>query len=119
MPLAWAHAEFIKAATVGQRGRAIETLAAVTAELAAESARPTWHWRTDVPFASVPAGRDVLIDVDRPFTVEVSGVAHRAVPVGLGRYAVRFDASAPLGEVTVTVDASLEDPIVATIERAL
>jgi glucoamylase len=93
MPLAWAHAELIKLATHGKRGRPVEQLPAVTAHLAANPAAAAWHWRVDLPFASVPAGKDVVIDHPTPFTLGIGDRVLTGAPIGAGRHGVTLTAA--------------------------
>jgi glucoamylase len=67
MPLVWAHAEFLKLLVAREQGRPVERLRAVEQRYAAPRAARAWHWRPDLPFAGLPAGRNLAIDLPRPF----------------------------------------------------
>ncbi len=109
MPLAWAHAEFIKLATYRMRGGPIEQLATVVRRYAMPpSAAVAWHWRTRTPFASVPAGTPVLIDHPRPFSLRIDGEEHESHPIGFGRYGVDLG---PLHRPTTFVVAERGEPV--------
>jgi glucoamylase len=67
MPLAWAHAEFVKLAASHTLGRVFDRPAAVWARYA--GMRPdaaTWVWTPGAPIASLGAGRALLILLPRP-----------------------------------------------------
>ena len=99
MPLAWAHAEFLKLLSARTTGRPVELLDAVAQRY--DGRRPaaaTWHWRTSAPFEALPDGRDLLVEDGRPFVVHTGfdgwqGVHERAsTPLGLGMHGVRWTA---------------------------
>ncbi len=89
MPLAWAHAEFIKLATYEARSRPIEQLEIVVATLAAATTPPAWVWRVDLSFDSMPAGRDLIVDYSAPFVLTAGSHTFMSTPTGLHRYMVR------------------------------
>ncbi|MCB9993629.1 MAG: glucan 1,4-alpha-glucosidase [Hyphomicrobiaceae bacterium] len=73
MPLVWAHAEFLKLLTTMANGRPTELLAEVEARYGGKvPAASRWHWRTNSPFVSMPKGRALLIERDRPFVLHFS-----------------------------------------------
>jgi glucoamylase len=103
MPLAWAHAEFLKLLCARQEKRPIEMLTGVENHLRGKSARlGTWHWRTDTPFDALPADRDFLVEMDAPFVLHLGfdgwhNVEDRpSAPLAFGRHGVRL-ARADLG----------------------
>jgi glucoamylase len=59
----------------------------------------TWHWRADVPFAALPAGRALIIEDRSPFTLHfgvddwTKPTDRTAEPLGLGMFGVRFDTA--------------------------
>jgi glucoamylase len=105
MPLVWAHAEFLKLLIARAQGRPVELLRDVEQRYAVARAAAAWHWRTDLPFSTLPSGRDLVIDLPRAFRLHVgfdgwqdaSDVASTAAP--FGRHVVRFRAKRrPEGE---------------------
>lgn len=88
MPLAWAHAEYIKLATFASRQRPIELLPQVAEGLARGTTRPAWYWRTDLPFSTAAAGREVVIDHPDPFVLRADGVEEPSRALGCGRHGV-------------------------------
>ena len=115
MPLVWAHAEFLKLLVARQHRRPLELLDTVE-EHVAQRLRDsgTWHWRRDVPFDSLPAGRDLLIDLAQPFVLHVGfdgwqGIDDRASsPLPFGRHGVRLTAVELRGRGAL--DFTLRDP---------
>ncbi len=68
MPLLWAHSEFLKLIVARDGGRPVELLNSVEQRYAGVKPKAQlWHWRPDVPFAAVPRGRDVRIELPFPF----------------------------------------------------
>ncbi len=121
MPLAWAHAEFIKLATHRMRGCPIEQLASVRGRYqpsgsAAGKANPVaWHWRRETPFDFAPADAPIIVDHPSPFVVDVDGDQRPSSPLGLGRHGVT------LGPVRDTMVFTMTDAdgaaITATIQQ--
>lgn len=92
MPLVWAHAEFLKVVHACDRGRPLELLEAVSERFpkAATPEAKTWHWRSDLPFDTLPAGRTLQVEALQPFnlTFQLGGGAQRtrasrSLPFGL------------------------------------
>ncbi|HEX9107173.1 MAG TPA: glycoside hydrolase family 15 protein, partial [Longimicrobiales bacterium] len=112
MPLVWAHAEFLKLLVARELGRPFELLRVVEERY---HFRPpeaaTWFWRDAAPFSRLPAGKAIVVESDRPFSLhygfdptngngwERPGEAH-AVALGLGMWGVRLEA-AVLGNARV------------------
>jgi len=67
MPLVWAHAEFVKLVAAQHTGEVIETLDAVADRYQVPRPARAYRFRTDVPLSRLPAGRDLIIEDDRPF----------------------------------------------------
>jgi glucoamylase len=99
MPLVWAHAEFLKLLVARQRKRPLELLASVEEYLRLkETKNDTWHWRPDLTFDVVPAGRDVLVDMPAPFVLHLGFDGWQSLedrpstPLAFGRHGVRLAA---------------------------
>jgi glucoamylase len=99
MPLVWAHAEFLKLLVARQRKRPLELLGSVEEYLRLKQTKnDTWHWRPDLPFDVVPAGRDLLVDMPVPFVLHLGfdgwqGIEDRpSTPLAFGRHGVRLTA---------------------------
>ncbi len=110
MPLAWAHAEFIKLATEPIRGCPIEQLDSVRRRYEHPTTRPlAWHWRVETPFTAAPSGSPIMIDHSWPFILELEGESLPSLPLGLGRHGVRLKpVSQPLSAtLTETSDHSV------------
>lgn len=96
MPLAWAHAEFLKLLLALPRREPLERLPAVVQRYRQPRLPDIWHWRTDTPLESVSQGCDLLIEAPQPFTLHIgfdgwSDVRDLdAVPLGLSMYGVRL-----------------------------
>jgi glucoamylase len=88
MPLVWAHAEFLKLLVARERGRPVEWLASVEqhfghrplarqGDVASKEARAAsgrskiWHWRDEVPIASLPTDKLLAIEDRVPFTLHL------------------------------------------------
>lgn len=72
MPLVWAHAEFLKLLVAKERGRPLELLDAVWKRYQGHIPEATtWHWRSDVPFSTLPKGRTLLIENVQPFVLHM------------------------------------------------
>ncbi len=100
MPLAWAHAEFLKLFVARESRRPCERLRVVEERYRTERPAGAWHWRPETPIERLPRGRDLIIEAPRPFTLRfgVDGwanvVERDAVPLGLGMSGVRLAAAA-------------------------
>jgi glucoamylase len=79
MPLVWAHAEFLKLLIACAQGRPVELLHDVEQRYAVPRAAAAWHWRLDLPFPTLPAGRDLVVDLPRPFRLHVGFDGWQAV----------------------------------------
>jgi glucoamylase len=97
MPLVWAHAEFLKLLYARKEKRPIELLNCVEKHLRDKSANTgIWHWRTETPFATLPADRDLLVEMQSPFILHVgfdgwNSVEDRpSAPLPFGRHGVRL-----------------------------
>jgi glucoamylase len=98
MPLAWAHAEFLKLVRARQLKRPTELLISVENHLREKDAEVgTWHWRTDTPFDALPANRDLLIEMDGPFILHMGFDGWKAIEdrsskaLPFGRHGVHLD----------------------------
>ena len=99
MPLVWAHAEFLKLLVARELGQPIELLRCVHERYAGASHRSTaWHWRHDVPFDGLPAGRDLVLEAGTAFVLHLGFDGWRdaedraSTPVAFGRHGVRLTA---------------------------
>jgi glucoamylase len=97
MPLVWAHAEFLKLLCAREQKRPIELLRSVEQHFQNKAARGgTWHWRTDTPFDALPAQRDLLVEMERPFVLHMGFDGWQAIedrpstPLPFGRHGVRL-----------------------------
>ena len=104
MPLLWTHAEFLKLRIARELRRPIELLPSVEQRYLpaggdhAARAAATWHWRDEVPVLRHEAGRALLIEDRRRFTLHfgfdgwqrVDERGAEAQPFGL--WAVRLTA---------------------------
>ena len=100
MPLVWAHAEFLKLLIAREKKRPLELLRSVEDHLAKTGGRAkAWHWRLDTPFAALPAGRELVIDLAEPFVLHFGfdgwqGTTDReSMPLPFGRHGVRLGAA--------------------------
>ena len=58
MPLVWAHAELLKLLVAQDRRRPLELLDCLWQRYAGtRPAAPTWFWRSEVPFDTLPRAR--------------------------------------------------------------
>jgi glucoamylase len=95
MPLVWAHAEFLKLLCAREQKRPLELLKSVEKHLQKVKRAGTWHWRTDTPFDVLPATRDLLIEMERPFVLHMGFDGWQAIedrpssPLAFGRHGVR------------------------------
>jgi glucoamylase len=96
MPLVWAHAEFLKLLCAWEQKRPLELLKSVEKHLRQKTGSGTWHWRTDTPFDALPAGRDLLIEMEKPFVLHVGFDGWQETqdksskPLAFGRHGVRL-----------------------------
>jgi glucoamylase len=100
MPLVWAHAEFLKLLCARDQKRPIDFLDCVEAHYKGRTATcEAWHWRLDTPFRSLPADRDLLIEMPAPFTLHLGFDGWQAIedrpsaPIAFGMHAVRLRKS--------------------------
>jgi glucoamylase len=107
MPLVWAHAEFLKLLVAREHRCPVERLESVWERYGGKQpAAPTWYWRSEVPFDTLPAGRSLVIEEQRPFVLHLGWDGWERVedrpsqPIGLSMHGVRIDASElPMGAV--------------------
>ena len=99
MPLVWAHAELLKLLVAQDRRRPLELLDCLWQRYAGtRPAAPTWFWRSEVPFDTLPRARSLVIEEQRPFTLHLGWngwhdvAEHPSQPLGLGMHGVRLDA---------------------------
>jgi glucoamylase len=95
MPLVWAHAEFLKLLVARERGRPLELLDAVRGRYGdSQRAAAKWHWRDTAPVTTLPAGRSLVIESRRPFSLHYGFEGWQRVqdqpsqPLGLGMHGV-------------------------------
>ncbi|HMK95967.1 MAG TPA: glycoside hydrolase family 15 protein [Acidimicrobiales bacterium] len=99
MPLVWAHSEYLKLYVGVTTKLPVERLVGVERRYgkAAEPAA-TWFWRDSSPFARLPAGRALVLEAGRPFTLHFGydgwqDVSDRGSdPLGLGMHGARVAA---------------------------
>lgn len=110
MPLAWAHAEFLKLLATRQSGRPFELLRAVERRYGAARPRAAaWHWRAELPFERLPAGRDLLVDSDAEFLLHAGFDGWReafdraSAPLGCGRHGVRLSRAELAGHASLQI----------------
>lgn len=99
MPLVWAHAEYLKLLHARQKMRPVEMLQSVEAHLRGRrSMAKAWHWRPGTPFAALPEGRDLVIDLPTAFVLHLGYDGWQSVedrlssPLQFGRQGVRLTA---------------------------
>ena len=97
MPLVWAHAEFLKLLRARREKRPIELLNSLEKHLRRKVAKVgTWHWRTDAPFDTLPANRDLLVEMESPFVMHIGFGGWKAIEdrssatLPFGRHGVRL-----------------------------
>ena len=97
MPLVWAHAEFLKLLCGRDQERPIDLLGCVEEHYRGRPiACEAWHWRLDTPFRSLPADRDLLIEMPAPFALHLGFDGWQAIedrpsaPIAFGMHAVRL-----------------------------
>ena len=72
MPLAWAHAEFVKLAASHQLGRAFDRPQIVWQRYAGRQPDPsTWVWTPSAPIRSLPLGKALLLLFSRPVSLHL------------------------------------------------
>ncbi len=108
MPLAWAHAEFVKLLVTRQTGKPVELLRAVERRYGAARPRAAaWHWRTEAPFERLPPQREFLVEGDEAFLLHAGFDGWRAAfdrasaPLGCGRHGVRLAPGELAGHATL------------------
>jgi glucoamylase len=108
MPLAWAHSELIKLVLTATSGRPVELLEAVAARYAATApAAATWYWQDVAPVQVLPAGRSLVVQDARPFTLHFgfdgwNGVTDlSAQPLGLDMYGAALDPGELAGHASL------------------
>jgi glucoamylase len=108
MPLAWAHAEFVKLAVSHAQGRVSDRPAAVWKRYAGQAPTPaTWVWTPGAAIAGLAAGKNLLIVLPGPAIVRY-GFEHwleteerGSEDAGLGLHVVRIAASELAGHDTL------------------
>lgn len=100
MPLAWAHAEFIKLAASRAAGRPLDRIDAVWARYRGERPQAeVWIWTPVAPFARLPRGRDLWIVLPVPARLHLGHDGWldvrdaECVPLGLGFHGTRVAAA--------------------------
>jgi glucoamylase len=108
MPLAWAHAEFLKLYLACSGGRPFELLDAVAERYGAQMpAAGCWRWRNATPIGQLPVGRALAVECDVPFTLHFGwdgweGVSDEDAAESMpGRWIVRFGADVLEGHDTL------------------
>lgn len=101
MPLVWTHSEFLQLYVARARGKPMDFLQCVSKRYHGRQPRAaTWHWRAEVPFATLPQGRALVIEDRVPFSLHAGftdwsrPVDYTAEPLGLGMFGVRLEAAA-------------------------
>ena len=80
MPLVWAHAEFLKLLCARSLKRPLAMLRSVENHLRNRpAARGTWHWRGNVPFDTLPADRDLVIEMPAAFRLHLGFEGWQAI----------------------------------------
>jgi len=98
MPLAWAHAEFLKLLVARDQGRPIERLRCVERRYGTPRPASAWHWRPEAPFDELPPHRDLVIEAAEPFVLHHGFDGWQAIgdrpstSLPFGRHAVRLPA---------------------------
>jgi len=73
MPLAWAHAEYLKLTCALRDGRPVERLDAVEARYGRGVPAPRhWHWRDAAPVTRIPGQAPVIVEARVPFVLHHS-----------------------------------------------
>jgi glucoamylase len=101
----WTHAEFLQLYVARSRGIPMDYLKCVDERYHNHQPRAaTWHWRAEVPFSTLPAGRALVIEDRVPFTLHFglddwsSPEDRSAEPIGLGMFGVRFEEAELAGK---------------------
>jgi glucoamylase len=99
MPLAWAHAEFVKLAASRARGRVLDRTEAAWRRYGGTRPNPdTWVWTAGAPIAALAPGKALFILLPRPAVLRLGhdgwqGVEERPTrEAGLGLHATRIPA---------------------------
>jgi glucoamylase len=115
MPLAWAHAEFVKLVASRRAGHPVDRVDAVWARYRGE--RPqvdTWIWTPAAPVACVPRDCALLIVLPGPARLHLGYDGWRdaqdreCTPQGLGFYGLRIEPAAIAGRDSL--DFTWQDP---------
>jgi glucoamylase len=111
MPLVWAHAEFLKLVIARETGRPVELLEAVRERYGGgmPAARHT-RWRDETPVASLAAGRTLLVEDRRAFTLhfgwdgwqDVEEIEAAPLPFGLWGVAIGPERTRGRGRLDFT-----------------
>ncbi|HEV8027929.1 MAG TPA: glycoside hydrolase family 15 protein [Stellaceae bacterium] len=100
MPLVWAHAEFLKLLCARKENRPLELLSSVENHLRGKAAgHGVWRWRSETPFETLPADRDLVVEGEGPFLLHFGfdgwqDIQDRgSAPLPFGRHGVRLAKS--------------------------
>ncbi|HQT29682.1 MAG TPA: glycoside hydrolase family 15 protein [Thiobacillus sp.] len=100
MPLAWAHAEFIKLAASHACGQVFDRPAAVWQRYAGKPpAAAAWVWTPRARIGHLAAGRDLLILLPQPAVLHLRfdggshGIDRPTQPLGLALHGLKLDAA--------------------------
>ena len=116
MPLAWAHAEFLKLLVAREQGRPIELLRCVEERYRARSPAGTWHWRRETPITELPPHRDLVIEAAEAFVLHHGFDGWRDIgdrsstPLPFGRHAVRLSADELTGRAVLDFTCRFAEP---------
>lgn len=104
MPLAWAHAEFVKLAASRAMGHCVDRIDALWARYRGmRRATVAWVWTPAAPVARLPRECALLIALPVPTRVHLGYDGWRdaadidSVPLGLGQHGVRIESAALAG----------------------
>lgn len=99
MPLAWAHAEFVKLAASLSLGRPFDRLQSVWRRYGGHRPNPqVWVWSQNAPIQALPRGKHLLLLLPEAFMLHFGfdhwrSIADRSsVGMGLGLHGVRIEA---------------------------
>jgi glucoamylase len=98
MPLVWAHAEFLKLLAARELRQPIELLSVVRDRYGQRRGSAAWHWRHEMPFDTLPRGRDLIIEAGTAFVLHLGFDSWRDAEdrpsqlLPFGRHGVRLTA---------------------------
>jgi glucoamylase len=99
MPLVWAHAEFLKLLYALEKGEPLELLESLKNRYKFQVPKAkTWHWRTEIPFESLPKGKALIIEARQAFALQYqlddkAPVEKESQRLGLGMVGLHFKRS--------------------------